>query len=166
VSRISKIFVAIVAAAGIVGGSVTARADTQPVAGTVASTLGMSVSGPVALTNFAPGQTATGTGSITVVSTGPWVLRLSDADATNPGHLLRTSGSSGETALVQALGWSTSPTLGTGHSGTLSGTATVGASGTLSDSVSVGYSQVIGSTEPLATGSVYSLTVTWTISAT
>src|SRR5438876_12017014 len=86
VSRISKIFVAIVAAAGIVGGSVTARADTQPVAGTVASTLGMSVSGPVALTNFAPGQTATGTGSITVVSTGPWVLRLSDADATNPGH--------------------------------------------------------------------------------
>jgi hypothetical protein len=164
--RFTRFLVAAVAAAGIVGGSVTARADTQPVSGTVVSTLGMSVSGPVVLTNFAPGQTATGSGTVTVLSTGPWVLRISDANGTNPGHLLRTSGTSGETALVQPLDWSTSPTLGTGHNGALNGTATVAASGTLSDSVAVNYSQVIGSTELLATGSVYSLTATWTISAT
>jgi hypothetical protein len=143
------------------------RADTQPVSGTTASVLGIASSGPVALTNFSPGQTATGTGSVTVTSTGPtWVLRIQDASVTNPGHLLRTSGSTGATALAQALQWSTTPLTGTGGSGTLSGSAAVAASGTLSDVVSVTYSQVIGASEQLATGSVYGLTVTWTISAT
>src|SRR5881398_3553690 len=111
-SRLARILVASIVAAGAVGGSVTALADTQPISGTVLSTLGMTVSGPVVLTNFAPGQTATGSGTITVLSTGPWVLRVSDANGTNPGHLLRTTGSSGESALVNALDWSTSPTLG------------------------------------------------------
>jgi hypothetical protein len=164
--RLARVLVAAIAAAAALGGSLTARADTQPVLGTVISTLGISVSGPVVLTNFAPGQTATGTGTVTVVSTGPWVLRVSDANATNPGYLLRTSGTTGETALQQALDWSAAPALGTGHNGTLSGTATVAASGNLSDSVAVSYSQQIGSSEQLATGSVYSLTATWTISAT
>jgi hypothetical protein len=144
------------------------RADTQPVSGSTASVLGIASSGPVALTNLTPGQTATGTGTVTVTSTGPtWVLRIQDASATNPGHLLRTTGSTGTSALAQALQWSASPSLGgTGGSGTLSGSATVAASGTLSDSVNVSYSQPVGATEQLAAGSVYSLTVTWTISAT
>src|ERR671922_1984515 len=140
------------------------RADTQPVSGTTTSVLGISVSGPVALTNFAPGQTATGTGSVAVTSTGPWVLRIHDAGTTNPGHMLRTSGSSGATELAQSLQWSTLATLGgTGGSGTLSGTQAVAASGNLADVVNVTYTQPIGSTERLATGSVYGLTVTWTI---
>jgi hypothetical protein len=144
------------------------RADTQPVSGTTASVLGLASSGPVALTSLSPGQTATGSGTLTVTSTGPtWVLRAQDASATNPGHLLRTTGSTGATALAQALQWSTSPTLGgTGGSGTLSGSAAVAASGTLSNVVNVTYSQPVATTEQLAAGSVYGLTVTWTISAT
>jgi hypothetical protein len=144
------------------------RADTQPVSGTTASVLGIASSGPVVLTGLSPGQTATGSGAVTVTSTGPtWVLRIHDAAVTNPGHLLRTTGSTGATALAQALQWSTAPTLGgTGGSGTLSGSAVAAASGVFSDSVNVSYSQPIGSAEQLAAGSVYSLTVTWTISAT
>jgi len=144
------------------------EADTQPVSGTTLSVLGIASSGPVALTNFAPGQTAAGTGTVTVTSTGPtWVLRAQDASVTNPGRLLRTTGSTGATALTQPLGWSATPTLGgTGGSGALSGTAAVAASGTLSNLVNVSYSQTIGTTEQLATGSVYGLTVTWTVSAT
>jgi hypothetical protein len=143
------------------------KADTQPVAGTTSSVLGLSLSGAVALLNFAPGQTATGTGAVTVTSTGPWVLRLHDADATNPGHLLRTVGTSGASALAQTLQWSSAPTLGgTGASGSLTGSPALAASGSLSDLVNVTYTQPIGSTERLATGSVYGLTVTWTISAT
>jgi hypothetical protein len=153
--------------AGALAGPAAVRADTQLVSGTAVSTLGIVSSGPVTLTNFGPGQTATGTGTVTVTSTGPtWVLRIQDTDATNPGHLLRTSGSTGATALAQALGWTTTPVSGTGGSGTLSGSATVAASGTLSDVVTVNYSQSIGSGESLATGSVYGVTVTWTISAT
>lgn len=162
-SRLGRIapFLA-VAALGLPAAS---SADTQPVSGATLSVLGMSVSGPVTLTNFAPGQTATGAGAVTVTSTGPWVLRLHDAAGTNPGRLLRTSGSTGATALAQALQWSAAPTLGgSGASGTLSGSATVAASGTLSDLVNVTYSQPIGATEQLAAGSVYGLTVTWTVS--
>jgi hypothetical protein len=144
-----------------------ARADTQPVSATVLSTLGISVSGPVVLTNFAPGQTATGVGTVTVVSTGPWVLRLSDASASNAGHLVRTSGSSGVLTLAQALAWAAVPTLGgTGASGSLSGTPTTAASGTLADVVNVSYSQTVNANEQLSTGSVYGVTVTWTISPT
>ena len=127
----------------------------------------MSVSGAVALANFAPGQTASGAGTVTVTSTGPWVLRIEDAATTNPGHMLRPAGSTGATALAQALQWSTLATLGgTGGSGALAGSAAVAASGNLSDVVNVTYTQQIGSTERLATGSVYGLTVTWTISPT
>jgi hypothetical protein len=144
-----------------------AGADSQPVSGVVQSTLGISVSGPVVLTGFAPGQTATGSGSVTVTSTGPWVLRLQDLAGTNPGHMLRTAGTGGATALAHALDWAASPTLGgTGGSGSLSGTATVAASGTLSDLVVMNYSQPIGATEQLTTGSVYGLTVTITVSPT
>jgi hypothetical protein len=146
---------------------VSAGADTQPVSGTTTSALGMTVSGAVALTNFSPGQSATGNGIVTITSTGPWVLRIQDASATNPGHMLRTTGSTGATALAQGLQWLAAATQGgTGASGTLSGTAAVAASGTLSDVVNVTYSQPIGAAEQVALGSVYSLTVTWTVSPT
>lgn len=144
-----------------------AGADSQPVSGTVLPSLGLSVSGPVVLTNFAPGQTATGSGTVTVTSTGPWVLRLADGDRTNPGHMLRTAGTGGASALAQALAWTATPTLGgSGGSGTLSGSAQVAASGTLSNLINVGYSQTIGATEQLQSGDVYGLTVTWTVSST
>jgi hypothetical protein len=144
----------------------TARADSQPVSGTVGSTLGITVSGPVTLSPLLlPGQTSTGSGTIAVVATGPWVLRLKDGAASNAGHLQRTTGTTGTSVLSNALDWSTSGTGVTGGSGTLDGTNTVGASGTFAATVTTNYSQGIGSSEQLATGSVYSLTVTWTISA-
>jgi hypothetical protein len=158
---------AAVATAALMAMPAGAGADSQPVSGTVLPSLGLAVSGPVVLTNFAPGQTATGSGTVTVTSTGPWVLRLADGDATNPGHLLRTAGAGGASALAQALGWTATPTLGgSGGSGTLSGTAQVAASGTLSNLINVGYSQTIGATEQLQSGNVYGLTVTWTVSST
>jgi hypothetical protein len=144
----------------------SAGADSQPVSATVGSLLSISVSGPVVLLPLlVPGGTSTGVGTVTVVSTGPWVLRLSDGAASNAGHLQRTLGSTGATVLSNALTWSTSALHGSGGSGTLSGTATVGASGTLADVVSATYSQDVGSSELLALGSVYGLTVTWTASA-
>jgi hypothetical protein len=144
----------------------TARADSQPVSGTVGSTLGITVSGPVTLSPLLlPGQTSTGSGTIAVVATGPWVLRLKDSAASNAGHLQRTSGTTGTSVLASGLDWSTSGTGVTGGSGTLDGTNTVGASGTFAGTVTTNYSQQVGASEQLATGSVYSLTVTWTISS-
>jgi hypothetical protein len=51
-----------------------------------------------------------------------------------------------------------------GASGSLSGTDATAATGTLSRTVNVDYSQQVDSDEQLAAGSVYSLTVTWTVS--
>jgi hypothetical protein len=134
---------------------------------TGAPTLGIALSGAVALTGLGPGQTSTGIGTVTVVSTGAWVLRVSDSGAAHPGHLLRTTGTTGADFLATALGWSTSPLLGgTGASGTLSGTPVVAASGALANVVTVTYSQPVGASELLAFGNTYGLTTTWTVSAT
>ena len=144
----------------------SAGADSQPVTATVGSLLSMSVSGPVVLLPLlVPGGTSTGVGVVTIISTGPWVLRLSDGAGSNAGHLQRTSGSTGTSVLSNALTWTTSTLHGSGGSGTLSGATTVGASGTLGDVVTANYSQDVGSSELLALGSIYSLTVTWTVSA-
>ena len=149
------------------GVAAPASADTQPVSGIAASVLGLAVSGAVVLTPLTPGSTSTGAGTVTVTSTGPWVLRVSDADASHPGHLLRTLGSTGTDFLASPLSWATTPMAGaTGGSGALSGTAAVAASGTLTNVVTVGFSQPIGAGELLSSGSDYGLTVTWTISPT
>jgi hypothetical protein len=134
---------------------------------TGAPTLGIALSGAVGLSALAPGQTSTGSGTVTVVSTGAWVLRVSDGGTSHPGHLLRTSGTTGADFLAAALGWSTSPLLGgTGGSGTLSGTPAVAATGALANVVTVTYSQPVGASEQLAFGAGYGLTTTWTVSAT
>jgi hypothetical protein len=144
-----------------------ASADTQPVTATAASTIGIVVLGPVTLTSLAPGVTSTGSGTVAILATGPWVLRISDGDATHPGHLLRQTGTTGTTFLANALAWSTSTLLGgTGASGTLSATPTVAASGTLVNTVTASYSQPVDSTESIQNGNQYGLTVTWTVSAT
>jgi hypothetical protein len=143
----------------------SARADDQLVVATVGSTLGLTVSSTVTLGNLLPGQTSQGTGTVAVVATGPWVLRLKDGASSNVGHLQRTVGSTGAGFLANALNWSTAALHGSGGSGTVNGTATTAASGTLVDTVTVTYSQSVDSTEQLAATSVYGLTVTWTISA-
>jgi hypothetical protein len=158
------------ACAGLLGISSlapAANADSQPVAGIAASVLGIVVAGPVLLTPLSPGTTSTGSGLIVVTATGAWVLRVSDGDATHPGHLLRTLGTTGTTFLANPLTWSTSTLLGgTGGSGTLSATPTVAASGTFTNTVTSSYSQPVDASEQLSTGNTYGLTVTWTVSAT
>jgi hypothetical protein len=149
--------------AGAAAAALTAPATP---AGASPSLLGISISGPVTLTNFAPGRTATGAGTVTIIATGPWVLRLQDLNPATPGHLRRSTGTGGAVSLTNALEWTTTATLGTGSSGTLSGASTVAASGPLSSIVSVGYTQRIGGAEKLVSGNVYSLSVTWTLSAT
>jgi hypothetical protein len=97
--RMTRYLLVLALAAGCVAAPATVKADTQPVSATTASVLGVASSGPVALTSLSPGQTATGSGTLTVTSTGPtWVVRVQDASVTNPGHLLRTTGSTGATA--------------------------------------------------------------------
>lgn len=138
----------------------------QSVTGTIASTLGLGVPTPVVLTPLTPGSTSTGTGTVAVVANllDSWVMRVSDADPATPGRLRRTAGS-GAAALAQPLAWISTPLLGTGGSGTLTGTPAVAASGTGIDTVAMGYSQPVGSGESLATGATYGLTVTVTVSA-
>jgi hypothetical protein len=162
--------IALIASAGLAALTVMtpgASADAQPVGGIAASLLGIVVAGPVVLTPIVPGATSTGTGVVAVTATGPWVLRVSDGDAAHPGHLLRTSGTTGAAFLASALTWSTGTLLGgTGSSGTLSATPTVAASGTLTNTVTATYSQSVDASESLSTGSGYGLTVTWTVSPT
>src|SRR5919198_5541246 len=93
------LFAAVLLAAAALAVPFSAAADDQTVTATVASTLGLTVSSTVTLSNLAPGQTSTGQGTVTVVATGPWVLRLVDNASSNAGHLKRTSGSSGTSAL-------------------------------------------------------------------
>ena len=71
----------------------SARADTQLVSATVGSTLGITLSGPVTLTSLVPGGTSTGSGSVVVVATLGWTLKIKDSASSNAGHLQRTSGS-------------------------------------------------------------------------
>jgi hypothetical protein len=140
-----------------------ARADTQVISTTVGPSLGITLSGPVALTLILPGQTSSGSSSLMVVALGGWALKLKDGAASNAGHLQRTVGSTGTSVLNHALAWTTSGSGVTGGSGSLSGTDATGATGTLTKTVNINYSQQVDSDELLALGSVYSLTVTWTL---
>ena len=159
--------VVVVGLAVLSAGVPSAGADSQPVSAVAASLLGLAVSAPVVLSPLTPGATSIGASAVTVTSTGPWVLRVQDSDATHPGHLLRTSGSTGDAFLTSALGWATTPAAGgTGASGALSGSATVAASGTLTNVVVLAFSQLVGAGEQLAAGLGYGLTVTWTVSPT
>jgi hypothetical protein len=160
-----RICALLVLAAATLSIPLSARADTQLVSATVGSTLGITVSGPVVLLPLLlPGQTSTGSGSVLVVATGGWTLKVKDNASSNAGKLQRTVGTTGTSVLAHALDWSTSGSGVTGGSGTLSGTDTTAATGTLTRTVNVSYSQQVDSDELLATGSVYALTVTITIS--
>jgi hypothetical protein len=159
--------VVVVGLAVLSAGVPSASADDQLVSGVAASLLGVAVSAPVVLSPLTPGTTSTGASVVTITSTGPWVLRVQDSDAIHPGHLLRTSGSTGASFLASTLGWSTTPAIGgTGAAGALSGVATVAASGALTNVVVLAFSQLVGAGEQLASGSGYGVTVTWTVSPT
>jgi hypothetical protein len=166
----SRLLAAAVVAAGGLTAAIpgAAPAATQPVSGTVAAILGLAVPTPVALSPLTPGQTSTGTGTMGIIANvlDPWVLRISDAGVTGPGHLQRTVGTGGATQLATALSWTATPLAGTAGSGTLTATPQTAASGTGPTTLTTGYSQPVGAGESLVTGNTYGLTVTWTISPT
>lgn len=161
----------IVTMAGL--GAAPAAADTvqQPVTANVVSSLSLTSSAPATFTSsFAPGQTATTTGALTVTDTNPsWTLQVADAGS-GAGHMVAAA--TGCTGSSPQLSNPLSVTV-TGPTGvTSSGAIAIGGSGqtVATGSVSVAaaalnadYTQVILATQLMTTGCVYSLTATYTL---
>jgi hypothetical protein len=119
------------------------------------------------ITNFGPGRTATGTGSIIVTAVlTAWTLTVSDPS--HAGHLVpgATGCSGAETQTVNPLTVSVSGVLGSTVSAgtkTISAGAQAVASGNGSDTLTASYSLVIGPTEQMPAACVFSTPVTWTV---
>ena len=149
----------------VVGGLVACALCAAPGS---AAALGLGVSVPsLAMTNFAPGNTATASGSLVVSGVlSPWTLKASDS--VNAGHLVSSGATcaGSETQTVNPLSLSASGLLPTTNS---AGTITVGtspqtvANGSAADTVNVSYSLVIDRTEIMRAGCVFSTTVTFTV---
>jgi hypothetical protein len=131
-----------------------------------ASALSLGVATGATLSPFRPGQTATGTGSLTLISLGAWTLTVQDNGA-GAGRMVKAGvGCNGSDAQT------TNPlnVAVTGLGVTSAGTKAIGAapvqvaSGGLTAGLlmSTAYSLVIPSAQTLLTGCVYSETVTYT----
>ena len=130
--------------------------------------LGLGISTPsVTLSNFAPGMTATGLGTVTVSGVlAPWTLTV--ADSVNAGHLVRgavgCSGSETQTAnALSAQATGAAPTTTSAGTVSIGSSARTVATGTVIDTVNVNYSLVIGRTEQMLAGCLFSTTVTLTV---
>ena len=168
--------VAAAALAGIGAGSASAACvsnvctDTQVVAGTPLSTLALGVPAPaiIALTNFGPGHSATGTGTVVVTSTQGWTLKV--GDSANGGHLkqdplLNTAcPASAESQTANQLN-----VTSTGLSASSAGAVAIGSSpttiatGAVTDTLTNAFSLLVGAGEPMSTGCVYDTTLTYTL---
>lgn len=158
----------------------------EVVAGTTLSSIALSASGtvgtPVAFTNFAPGNTATGSGALTAVDTNPtWTLQVQDL-GTGAGKMVQTGGTCTGSAsqLTNALrvgvtapasGLPTGTGVSVSSPVTLSGTAqslATNASGTAGQLLNgnvftTNYSVAIPSSDAMTAGCVYGLTATYTL---
>jgi hypothetical protein len=142
-----------------------------PPAGAV---LSLSVVSPVALSNFGQGQTATGSGAITVTNgTGSnWTLQAQDEGSGAGRMTAAPAGCTGSDAMLQnplqvaistgATGVSPAGTLTLSGSPQTVATAT-GQAPLAVASLSAAYTQVIPRSEALLGGCVYGLTVTYTL---
>ena len=122
----------------------------------------------VLLSNFGPGRTASGTGSLTITALATaWTLTVADTTG-HAGKLApAAAGCTGAESLTgNPLSVSVSGLLG---STTSSGTKTISASqqtvatGNGTDTLAASFSLPIGATERMPTGCVFSTTVTWTV---
>ncbi|UTI66629.1 hypothetical protein NBH00_10545 [Paraconexibacter antarcticus] len=131
-----------------------------------ASALSLGVGTGATLSPFRPGQTATGSGSLTIVSLGAWTLTAED-DGPGAGHMVKgaagCTGSSAQTTnqltvAVTALGVTSAGAKAIGA------TPVQVASGGLTAGLlmTTAYSLVIPSAQTLLTGCAYSETVTYT----
>ena len=159
---------AVTAVAAVAGPAQAATTGDQIVAGTTASTLALGVSTPsVALTSFAPGSTAAGSGALVVTSTNPWTLQVADATA-GAGHLTKAAVNcaGSEATTVHALIVSSSGTLGGTSAAvakTISATAQTVSTGSFADTITNAYSLLLDPTEVMLTGCAYTTTGTYTV---
>jgi len=141
---------------------------------TPACALGLTAGSGASLMPFRPGQTATGSGSLTVIDltiASSWTLTVSDA-GTGAGHMVKAAGptcTGSDGQLTNAL-TVTVPSSGVATSAglkTISGTATTVSTGTTTLTLGIGlatnYSQTIPASQVMLTGCVYSLTATYTL---
>lgn len=168
-----KLLTALTAAGALAIAPASALAATETVTGTTTDSLSVGVStAAAAMTNFTAGNTATTTGVLAVTATGNWYLKVLDSSTTTPGKmdkLVDTTclSTDGDASLTNALSISADALAGTDAGAkSLSGTATTLANGSLSDTVNLSYSQVIPVTQKMKTGCIYSVTATYSVSAT
>ena len=135
---------------------------------TPASALSLTIGTSASFSNFRPGQTATGSGSLIATALPPWTLTVADL-GTGAGHMVKaTTGCSGsDSQLTNAL---TVTVTGSGITSAgakaISGTTTTVASGgnvLVAAVLATNYSQVIPASQTMLTGCVYSLTATYTL---
>lgn len=163
------------AACGVQAGP--ALALDQVVSGTTLSTLALTAATPASFgTTLAPGATVNSTGgTLTATSTSPsWNVTVQDQAVGTPGHLVAGGvGCTGSAAnLANAASVNVSPAVANGSITSAGATAVSGAAQQVISAANVllsatvfntAFSQVIGSSELLTAGCVYSLTATYTI---
>jgi hypothetical protein len=132
-----------------------------------ASALSLTIGTSATFSNFRPGQTATGSGSLLATALPPWTLTVADLGS-GAGHMVRaaTGCTDSDPQLTNAL------TVTVTGSGTSAGAKAIGATATTVASggnilvatvLNTNYSQVIPPSQTMRTGCVYSLTATYTL---
>ena len=142
--------------------TLTLAAPVAPV-----SALSLTIGTSATFSNFRPGQTATGSGSLLATALPPWTLTVADLGA-GAGRMVKSAtGCAGSDAqLTNAL---TVTVTGSGTSAgakSISATATTVASGSnilAATVLTTNYSQVIPASQTMLTGCVYRLTATYTL---
>lgn len=153
-------------------GAVAAAALAALAAPASAVLLSLSAGAGAQLAPFRPGQSATGSGSLTATDpSATWALTVLDA-GTGAGHLVKAAaGCAGSDAqLTDPLTVTVTGLAGgvtSAGSKAISATPTIVASGTsallLPTVLTTNYSQIIPTAQSMLTGCVYSLTATYTL---
>jgi hypothetical protein len=151
-----------------------AASSNQVVSGTSLGVLAIAATPATSFTTgFQAGATATTSGLLTLTDTNPsWTLSVSNATASNPGHMAAASvGCSGsEASLQNPLSVNVTSLLGGATSAgpvSISGSPQTVSTATnqllAANLFTANYSQTIESSETLLAGCVYSLTATYTL---
>jgi hypothetical protein len=163
-----------VAGVGLFASPAFAISANEPVAGTTQGSLALTAGGgAVFTTSFAPGQTATTAGLLTVTDTNPsWNLAVQDS-GTGGGKMIATTGATctgSDAQLTNPLQVTVSSPLGGVTSAgqkSISGSGVTVASATnqllAANALTTSYSQTIPSGQTMLAGCLYSLTATYTL---
>jgi protocadherin Fat 4 len=164
---------ALAVSAACSGSAYASTTGTEVVTGTTLGTLAL-VGTPVAFTaGFAPGQTASATGSLEAIDTNPgFTLSVSDTATGSPGHMVAAGiGCTGSEAHLHNPVSVSATTAASGVtsagavsiSGALQTVASATAAAPGLTSFTTHFSQVLTAGEAMLTGCVYSMTSTFTL---